>query len=146
VKSQKIILSIGSELDNVPLIGMAVHRICSNVNFDEEASYNMELCVVEAVNNCILHAYENAPQHEVKVGIELFRDRITFSVCDTGKAMSSLSENISELKSPPLNRTDFPQSGMGLFLIHEIMDDVLYESDGSHNTLIMTKKFSGFTR
>ena len=140
MKSRAINIFIEDDLKNVSLIGIAVNAICASLQFDEEESYQMELCVAEAVNNCILHAYEKTPGHIVGVKIRLLPDRVVFKVCDTGRSMKSLSDHISTLEFDPNDLTTVPDGGLGLFIIHKLMDNVFYEHAEGENTLTMTKR------
>ena len=54
---RKVKLIIESDLDDVPLVGIAVNRFCSYAAFSETDAFNIELCVIEAVTNSIKHAY-----------------------------------------------------------------------------------------
>ncbi|MDY6845287.1 MAG: ATP-binding protein [Thermodesulfobacteriota bacterium] len=131
-------LTIDSVLENVSLIGIATNAICSSIVDNKEEVYQMELCVVEAVNNCIEHAYKNKSGHEVEVIIELNLDNIIFKVCDTGENMEP--GKVSEFSFNPDDIASLPEGGMGLFLIHQIMDEVSYENIGKRNILTMTKE------
>lgn len=141
VKNKKIKLSIESDLKNVSLIGLTVNSICSSLEFDKETSYQLELCVVEAVNNCILHAYENNTNDDVEVVIELLPDRILFKVCDAGKVMEVIPNIMSALEFDPGDPITIPERGRGLFIIHKLMDDITYERFRDRNILTMTKRF-----
>lgn len=140
VKNRKITLSIESDLKNVALIGVAVNSICSSFEFNQEISFQMELCVVEAVNNCILHAYRDNPTNDVEVTIELRPDRILFKVCDVGKGMEIKPDMLSVLEFDPCDPATIPERGRGLFIIHKLMDEVIYERFGNKNVLTMTKR------
>jgi serine/threonine-protein kinase RsbW len=141
VKNKKIKLSIESDLKNVSLIGLTVNSICLNLDFDKETSYQLELCVVEAVNNCILHAYEKNTNNDVEVVIELHPDKILFKVCDAGKVMEAIPNIMSALEFDPCDPITIPECGRGLFIIHKIMDDITYERFSDRNILTMTKRF-----
>ena len=136
--SQKIKLTINSVMKNVSLVGMATNKICSSLNFNEKESCRLELCVVEAVNNCIEHAYQGKSCHEIEVIVEILPDRIAFKVCDTGKTMEP--GRAPNFEFDPDDKVNLPEGGMGRFIIHQIMDEVIYESSGGENILTMTKK------
>ncbi len=140
MRDRSIKLTINSELKHVALIGMAVNKIASDTELSQEMSDQMELCVVEAVNNAIQHAYRNKAGYEVEVMIEFTSTGMTFEVCDTGESMESLKT--PTLEFDPDDRANLPEGGMGLYLIHQIMDAVRYERSGNKNILSMTKKFS----
>ena len=136
---KEIKLIIDSDLANVSLIGMAVNKICTQIPLDKIEAYQIETCVVEAVTNVIKHAYKNETGHDVAVSIKLHPDRITFLVCDTGKAMAP--KQPAELEFDPDDLENLPEGGMGLFIIHKIMNAVSYKTIENRNVLTMTKIF-----
>lgn len=136
---QKIELSIESSLRNVSLIGVAVNKICSKIKLDNRTCYQIELCVVEAVNNCIMHAYQNNAGRYVKIVIELEKENISFKICDTGNLMTTFKDMKSELSFDRNESCSLPESGMGVFIINQIMDKVSYKCVNGINILTMTK-------
>jgi serine/threonine-protein kinase RsbW len=139
MESREIKLIIDSNLENVFLVGLAINSICSHTLLSDLESYHMEVCVVEAVNNMIKHAYNNETGHEVEVDIALYSDRIVFRLCDRGKVMESLDQ--PELNIDPDDLENLPEEGMGMFIIYEIMDTVTYEQFSGCNMLTITKIF-----
>ena len=71
-----ITLAIESRLQDVFLIGLAVNKICSAIPLPDDDVYQLELCVVEAVNNSIEHAYSSEEGHRVEVVTTVDPERI----------------------------------------------------------------------
>lgn len=140
MKSGTIKLIIDSALEHIALVGMAVNTISGEAGFSQETADQMELAVVEAVNNAMKHAYGNRAGREIAVIIEIGPDGITFQVRETGKPMAAL--NVPELNFDPGDIANLPVSGMGLYLIHQIMDEVCYASSEGTNILTMIKKLA----
>ncbi len=140
---KKIKLIIESKLDNVSLIGMAVNKLCSSVPLSDIESYQIELCIVEAVTNSIIHAYEKEAGHDVEVVFTLDKSRLTFDVYDTGKPLSKkiISEkSCSTLEVDPDDLAGLAEGGRGLAIINEVMDQVEYRTEKGKNCFTMTKK------
>lgn len=138
--TREIRLTIDSKLENVFLVGLAVNGICSYMPLSDLEVYYLEVCIVEAVNNIIKHAYGNEPGREVEVDIALHPDRIVFRICDRGKVVE-LGE-VPELNIDPDDIESLPEGGMGMFIIYKIMDTVTYEQFLDHNVLTITKIFN----
>lgn len=131
-------LIIDSKLDQVPPLGKAVRGICSCKINDEVLLYELELCLVEAVTNVINHAYHRTPGKTVEVDVTLGDREISFQVIDKGdKASRPVPKE--ELKFDPVDISTLPESGMGLFLINKIMDEISYLDDPEKNVLLMKK-------
>src|SRR5262249_10085392 len=84
---RSITLFIESEFKNVALIGKAISSLCSLADFSAIDTYQIELCIVEAVNNAIKHAYAGQQGYVVEVYFVLYCNKITIDVRDTGKVM-----------------------------------------------------------
>jgi serine/threonine-protein kinase RsbW len=132
---REIKLEIDSRLENIPLVGMAVNKICSSLNLSKIKAYEMELCVVEACTNVIKHAYENKPGNKLKVAISIDDEKIVFKICDTGKSMDA-----EKLCPKEPNPYDLAESGRGLIIMNKLMDKLDYKTENGKNILIMTKQ------
>ena len=130
-------LTIESRLDNVFLLGLSVQAFCRSIPLDDVAAYQVELCVVEAVNNAIRHGYDSEPGHEVELIVSLHRGGITLRVCDGGRPLENMDNADMNFDEEDLD--SLPERGMGLFLIHTVMDEVSYERLGGRNILTMSK-------
>lgn len=139
MRAKTVKLTIDSNLEDVFLIGLAVNNICSHIPYAELESNQIEICVVEAVNNTIKHAYKGEAGHDVEVLVALYLNRITFQVCDCGKTIKP--GKMPKLEFDPNDLENLPEGGMGLFIIHEVMDEVAYETSKGKNILTMTKIF-----
>ena len=136
--------TIDSNLENVPLIGMSVNKLCSSVSFSNIDSFNIELCVVEAITNSIKHACCGESEHEIMVVFTLSQEDVMLDICDTG-ACSMNPEMLDKavIEPPGDDVTDIEgiaEGGRGLGIIKEIMDSVIYRSEAGENCLTLIKK------
>lgn len=138
--TRKITLSIDSELDHIGLIGLAVNKICRSIPLTEVDSYQVELCVVEAVTNCVEHAYQGKSGNTVHVDIDIGKNRVGFTIRDAGITMKK--PPIPSLNYDPSNLDELPEGGMGLFIIHAVMDDISYRHSDGENHMHFSKCFS----
>ncbi|MBN2124757.1 MAG: ATP-binding protein [Deltaproteobacteria bacterium] len=138
---KKIRLTIESRLENVSLLGISVEAYCRSMPLDDVEIYQIQLCVVEAVNNAIRHAYDSEPGHEVELIVSLRPQGITLRVCDEGRSIKDMGSSTLDFDAGDLD--SLPEGGMGLFLIHSVMDEVSYETRDGRNILTMSKSFAG---
>ncbi|MGH1363410.1 MAG: ATP-binding protein [Calditrichia bacterium] len=134
-----IVLSINSNLENVPLVGTAINRMCSLTPLSEVEAYQAELCVVEACNNAIKHAYGSASGNTVEVEVHIGISHITFDICDTGSVMEM--RDVPNLDYDVEDLDQVPEGGMGLFIMHDVMDEVTYGHIRGRNTLRLVRFF-----
>lgn len=138
--TKTITLLIDSKLENVSLAGVAVRGICNYLSLSEIDTYYLELCVVEAVNNAIKHAYDQEEGHAVEIVIIYSSGEIIFRISDMGKRM--ILYGPGSLDFDPENIAFLPEQGMGLYIINSIIDEVTYQSEGGKNTLTMRKRLN----
>ncbi|NLT22088.1 MAG: ATP-binding protein [Syntrophorhabdus sp.] len=136
--SKKITFLVDSKLKNVSLAGVAIRGICSYLSLSDVDAYYLELCVVEAVNNAIKHAYDNEEGHVVEVDITYSSEEIILDITDRGRPMSLYQPVLPEYDPGDLKA--LPEHGLGLYIINTVMDRVTYTSEGDRNTLRMMKK------
>jgi len=133
-------LSIESKLSDVALVGHAVRGVCACSPLGLEAYGDMEVCVVEAVSNAIVHAYRQQLGFRVETAITLHQDRICFEISDFGCAILKFSPP-PVLEFDPQEIATLPENGMGLFIIQSIMNEVSYRSENGRNTLSFCRYF-----
>ena len=139
VRPQEIQLSIESSLHNLSLLSIAVRALAESLSLSQVDAYQVELCVVEAATQAITQAYDRRSGNPVEVVFAVYPEKLVLMVCDEGKEMEkgaapSLDFEVNDLQQ-------LPEEGMGMFLIHNIMNEVLYTSRRGKNILTMIKHF-----
>jgi serine/threonine-protein kinase RsbW len=132
-------LAIDSRLEEVRRVRKAVHRMGADAPFTLEEWQQVKTCVDEAVNNAIIHAYGREAGHEVEVEIRIEADRVVCTVADRGRPAPEEAHEKPSLEVSPDEVEDLPEGGMGIFIIHEVMDRIEYESKDGRNVLTMIK-------
>lgn len=128
---QAISFDIESLLERVSLVGITISALCQEHGMDDTACFQMETCVVEAVNNAIIHAYKNEAGNTVHIEWLIQNKQLTIIVSDTGKAMTQPIPN-------KLVATD-SESGRGWFIMQQWTDSVCYTSTNGVNSTILEK-------
>lgn len=141
MKERKIKFTVDSNLEDVALIGTSVNRLCTTMNLSDVEAYNIELCVVEAANNCVKHAYNFQSGSEVEVIFTSGNGEVKIEICDSGKTMQRKSETPT-LEFDPEDMESLPESGMGLYIISEVMDKMEYKTYEGKNILTMIKSIT----
>jgi len=130
-------LIIDSRLESVSLVGSAVRGIANTLYIDSTTSYQLELCVVEAVTNEIKHAYRGQAGHSVEIDVLLYPDRLTFKIYNRGKSMNPAK--VAPFSFDPSKIETLPEGGMGVYILHSLMDEVHYKSIKGQNILTLVK-------
>lgn len=139
---RSIKLVIEGKIDNIAVLGKAIRAVCSTVVSEEILLFNLELCLIEAVTNVINHAYHRKPGNFVDVNVSLDDQHVEFKVIDSGDHVSPPPPPKYELNYNPSDMSTWPESGMGLFLIYSIMNEVSYTNHEGKNILMMRKNLN----
>jgi len=135
-----ISLRIASRRERLTLLRAAIRGLAEEAQLPSSVAGQLELCVTEAVSNCIEHAYGNESVHEIVIGWTETPGEITVAIYDRGKTMKA-TELARALSSPlevdPLDPESFRPRGRGLLLIQELATQVAYASEGGFNKLAM---------
>ena len=86
----------------------------------------------EAFNNVVIHGYRNRTDGMLDVEAELGSDHMTLRLIDDG-----VQADLSSVTPPDLST--LPEGGLGIFMIHALVDEVVYNS-GTRNVLSLTKR------
>jgi anti-sigma regulatory factor (Ser/Thr protein kinase) len=134
--------TIDSRLEEVCRVRKAIAGMeCAP--FSTEEWHQVETGVGEAVNNAIIHAYGREPGHKVEVEVRIEADRVVCSVTDHGRPLPAEARKKPKLEVAPDKVEELPEGGMGLYIIHQVMDRIDYESKGGRNVLTLVKKVKG---
>ena len=139
---RKIKIIIESDLNDIPLVGVAVNRFCSYADFSETDAFNIELCVIEAVTNSIKHAYKEKAGQEVVITFTLSDHDAVFEICDKGSPMDPERLKQADLLTSHCENgciDAVAECGRGLGIMKEIMDEVAYCSENGLNCLTLRK-------
>ena len=105
--------------------------------FSERAVYAVQLAADEAASNIIEHAYAGRPDQTFLLRCEFSQDRLLMTFLDRGTSfdftrveMPDVSADLSERKI----------GGLGIYLMHKLMDEVDYKVTKSGNYLTLIKR------
>jgi anti-sigma regulatory factor (Ser/Thr protein kinase) len=97
-------------------------------------SFNVAL--EEAVSNIILYGYDDPGTHQIELQATLQDGVLRFVLRDDGHEFDPTRRPPPDLNLPAEER---PIGGLGIYMIHKIMDRVEYHRINSYNHLILTK-------
>ncbi len=107
-------------------------------NLGEEFKMHTEICIVEALNNIVEHAYKEEKGKPIEINVALNDDFLTIEMVDRGIPRTEFKK--AELNFDPEDIFSLPEGGMGLYIIEKIMDETKYLSKDGKNVYSMKKK------
>ncbi len=138
--NSSIKLSVKSDAKNVSFVCETVGNFLKNFNVDKSTRDKVELCLAEALNNIIRHAYKNNPENLVNIKAEKSGNEIKIALVDYGIPRPANAK--PTLNFDPEDIENLPEGGFGLYLIENLMDENLYKTVAGKNILLL-KKYIG---
>ena len=113
-----------------------VRAACKAAGLDDLATMDLELAIVEAANNIVLHGYAGAKDAHYQAVIESREGHVEVTLSDRGRPIP-----LARLNGNP----DMPcdgEGGRGIGLIKACVDQFEYASSGGVNRLILRRHVS----
>ena len=129
-------LTIEGRFDQVETLSDLVESIAEAAGFTDRDQYALQLAVCEALENIITHGYQGESTNLIEAQVD----------SDPGEVRIELWDD-----APPFNPSNLPQEnewvgddppvgGLGLKIMHKVMDEIHYERVGERNRLSMAKR------
>ena len=133
----RVEITLPADLKFLEVVTISVTKMAQLAGMKDEDILNLELAVDEACTNVIKHAFENDASQAYTVVCKFDDQYFSIEVKDRGKQFEFDSVPEPDVKASLENRK---VGGLGIYLIHQIMDEVKYnqESDGLKR-LVMRK-------
>ncbi len=130
-------LSLYADLAQLTTIREFVSRSGRELDLDEREIYDLQLAVDEACTNIIQHAYDGQGG-AMEVTVEPDKGGVRVTVRDWGTPFEFQKVPVPDVAAPLEQRG---VGGLGLFLMHQVMDDIIFDFDAVQgNTLTMVKR------
>lgn len=130
-----------AKFKNLDSIREYVASAAKDAGFDESGVYAIQLAADEASSNIIEHAYKDDDDGEIECSCSLEGNTLVMVFRDHGASYEPASVPKPKLTGKLSQRQI---GGLGLYLIHQLMDDVHYESfDEAGNVLTLKKHLVG---
>lgn len=148
LNSERLEMRLPARAEWVRVVRLATAGVASRAGFSYDDVEDIKLAVAEACNNAILHSVPVPGQSTPVITVcwQVLADGVRISVADAGRLdPPGLPERkpSTPAQTSPLadSADDLPESGMGLLLIENLMDEVEYETGPDTDTTIhMTKR------
>ena len=114
-------------------------RSSSIEGFPEQNNTDLELIILavnEAFTNIVIHAYNNQPDHEIKIETEITKESIIIELADKGSVFE-----IESVPKPDLSGVR--ENGYGVYIIKTVMEQMTYSkktTPSGWNKLKLIKK------
>jgi serine/threonine-protein kinase RsbW len=114
-------ISVAGKFKNLKKILGFVQKVARKAGFNEAENYKIQLAVDEAFTNIIEHAYGGENVGDIECSCEFHDPELIIQLIDFGRPFDPYSIEAPDLNS---NLMDRKTGGLGLYFIHQLMDEV----------------------
>ena len=129
--------SINSDYEQVVEINNLIRDYLMKEDLETFVCNAVEICLNEALNNVIKHSYHNDSKYGIDINIRKNAKYLEIEIVDNGEPRSQF--DAPSLDFDPNDIENLPESGMGLYIIHQLMDEVNYITLNGKNYFTLKK-------
>lgn len=107
--------------------------------FEAQVVRRLELASEEALINVIQHAY-GGKEDRIEIQLTIDHEQVQISIRDWGPPFDPTVEAPPIMPEASLEERNI--GGLGIYLIQQIMDEVIYTREENANLLVLVKRFS----
>ncbi len=124
-------LSIASDIKKIRQVVDEVIILLAGLNAGESDTFDIRLCLEEALINAIKYGNRFDKKFEVLIDFAYADNKISISVEDEGKGF-----DCNRIPDPTKEENLLKGNGRGIFLIRHLMDEVKFNKKGNRLTMI----------
>ena len=134
-------ISIVNDVSEIAGVADRIDEFCDAREIGPKITYALNLSIDEVLTNTINYGYDDDEPHRIEIALRKEADRLVVVIEDDSREFDP---------SGPPPEVDFDATledravgGLGLFLVHELMDRVDYRRADGRNFVTLTKSLSG---
>lgn len=127
---------VEASTNNLSKVRKFVSKHANAEGFSTQSVSDLCLAVDEAYTNIIKHAYKNDSSKTVEIDLEIDNEKICVSLKDNGESFKQTEYSLPDIREHIKKKK---RGGMGVYLIHKLMDDVNYITDSNQNEIRLCK-------
>lgn len=124
-----------ARFDHLDEIRTFVGQAAKRAGLSSRAIYAVQMATDEACSNIIEHAYRGQAG-EINIQVDWDGKALSITIQDTGRSFEMEKVSKPDIDAPLSKRKI---GGLGVYLIHQLMDEVKYSSSERGNTLTLIK-------
>lgn len=128
-------VSIPGSIEYLPLVDTVCQAFCGWAGIDREISDQIAMAAVEGATNAVVHGNKCQRSKKVRVLFERTRCGIVVSVVDEGEGFDP-----DRVPDPTDEANLMKESGRGIFIMKQVMDQVEFEQPEAGGTLVRMAK------
>ena len=135
-------ISLVNDLKEIVRIAEQIDEFCASRAIASEVAYAINLALDEILTNTISYGYDDNEPHRIEISVRPETEALVIVIVDDSAAF-----DLSNAPTPDVGASleERPLGGLGLFLVHQMMDSVEYRREGERNIVTLRKNKTGET-
>ena len=130
-------ISLVNDVKEIPALAIFVGSICEDMEFDELTAARVRLAVEEAVVNVMNYAFPKGVRSTILLEVNADDETLSFELRDDGAPFDPTAKKEVDVDSLIKNNVI---GGLGIHLMRQYMDTIVYERKDGQNVLTMKKR------
>ena len=131
---------LNNNIAEIPLLSEFIDNFAEEVGLDYSLTMSLNLAMEEAVVNVMKYAYPQGEQGKIYISADVDGDDVVFVISDSGVAFDPTTKAEVDVEQKAEDR---PIGGLGIHLVRQIMDSIVYERVDGKNILTLYKNKKG---
>ena len=131
---------LNNNIAEIPLLSEFIDNFAEEVGLDYSLTMSLNLAMEEAVVNVMKYAYPQGEQGKIDISANVDGDDVVFVISDSGVAFDPTTKAEVDVEQKAEDR---PIGGLGIHLVRQIMDSIVYERVDGKNILTLYKNKKG---
>lgn len=136
-------MTMGADLGEVARANAAFADFAAAAALPAGVRRSMNVVLDELLANTVLHGLAGRPDGQVILEVQLDGDRLLVTLSDDGLPFDPFGRAAPDTT---LSVEDRPIGGLGIHLVRQLVDEVMYQRQGDRNVVVLTKRLGGEAR
>ena len=135
MSDQSLEISLANELREIAGAAARIDRFCAACDL-QHVAYAVNLAIDEILTNTISYGYEDDERHQIEIIVRVEEQSLVVVIVDDSMPFDLALAPERDLET---SLEDTPLGGLGLFLVHQMMDSVEYRREEGCNVVTLIK-------
>ena len=136
MNGETVEISLVNDLREIAGVAVQIDEFCAARDLGPQVSYAVNLSIDEILTNTISYGYDDDDPHRIEIIVRLEETKLAVVIVDDSAAFDLSNAPEVDLGA---SLDDRALGGLGLFLVHQMMDAVEYRRVDGCNVVTLTK-------
>lgn len=130
-------IALANELEEIAGVAAKIDGFCEGRELSPDVAYAVNLSIDEILTNAISYGYDDDEPHRIEITVRVDADSIVVVIRDDSAPFDLSAEPEADVET---GLDDREIGGLGIFLVHQMMDEVEYARVDDRNVVTLTKR------